>query len=68
MRAFPKDAVTMPAHIDQVVKMKNAGMQWQRHDVMYRQKREKRIARGSKKVSGWARQGSRMADRWGKKA
>ncbi len=52
--AFPKDAVIMPAHIDQAVKMKNAGMQWQLYDVMYRQKRVKRIARGSKKVSGWA--------------
>ncbi len=43
----------MPAHIDQVVKMKNAGMQWQWYDAIYRQKRGKRIARGSKKVSGW---------------
>ncbi len=48
LRAFPKDAVTMLAHIDQIVKMKNAGMQ------MCRQKRGTRIARGSKKVGGWA--------------
>ncbi len=34
--------------------MKNSGIQWQCYDVMYRQKRGKRIARGSKKVSGWA--------------
>ncbi len=54
LRAFPKDAVTMPAHIDQIVKMKNSGMQWQCYNVMYRQKRGKKIARGSKKVSGWA--------------
>ncbi len=52
LRAFPKDAFTMPAHIDQVVKMKNTGMQRQRYDVMYMQKRGKRIARGSMKVSG----------------
>ncbi len=44
----------MPASIDQIVKMKNSGMQWQCYDVMYIQKRGKRIARGSKKVSGWA--------------
>ncbi len=28
LRAFPKDAATMPAHIDQIVKMKNSGMEW----------------------------------------
>ncbi len=52
MRAFPKDIVIMLANIDQIVKMKNAGMQWQRYDVMCRQKRWKRIDRGSKKVGG----------------
>ncbi len=54
LRAFPKDAVTMPAHFEQIVKMKNTGMQWHCYDVICRQKRGKRIARGCRKVGGWA--------------
>ncbi len=45
--------MTIPAHIDQIVRMKKAGMQWQRYDVLCWQNRGKRITRVSKKVGGW---------------
>ncbi len=54
LRAFPKDALSMPGHMDLVIKMKRTGMQWQKYDMLVSQKRGKKIARGSKKVGSWA--------------
>ncbi len=54
LRAFPKDALSMPGHMDQVIKMKMTGMQWQKYDMLVRQKRGKKIARESKKVGSRA--------------
>ncbi len=52
--AFPKDALSMPGHMDQDIKMKMTGMQWQKYDMLIRQKRGKKISRESKKVGSWA--------------
>ncbi len=55
MRAFPKEAVSMPCYMDSIIKMKESGLQWLKYDMVFRQKRGKRIARDSKKVGSWSR-------------
>ncbi len=54
MRVFPKEAVSMPGYMDSIIKMKVSRLQWLKYDMLFRQKRGKRIARGSKKVGSWS--------------
>ncbi len=53
LRAFPKDALSMPGHDDEIIKMKATNMLWLKYDTLVRQKDAKRIARGSRKVKSW---------------
>ncbi len=54
LQVFPKDTLSMLGHMDQVIKMKMTGMQWQKYDMLVRQKRGKKIPRGSEKVGSCA--------------
>ncbi len=54
LRAFPKDAWSMPGHVDLIIKMKATNMLWLKYDTLVCQKRAKRIARGSRKIKSWA--------------
>ncbi len=36
---LPKDTLSMPSHMDQVIKMKMTSMLWQKYDMLVRQKR-----------------------------
>ncbi len=53
LRAFPKDALSMPGHMDQVIKMKMTGIQWQKYYMLVKQKSGKKMAKWSKKVGSW---------------
>ncbi len=53
LRAFPKDALSMPGHDDEIIKMKATNMLWLKYDTLVRQKDAKRIARDSRKVKSW---------------
>lgn len=54
LRAFPKDALCIPGHMDLIIKMKVGAMQWKKYGMLVRQKREKWIARGFQNVGSWS--------------
>ena len=55
LRSHPKDGPNMPKYVDRIVRMANEGMNWQRFDTTYRQRRAKRLQRSGKRVRSWAR-------------
>ncbi len=54
VRAFPKDAPYMPGYDDLIIKMKVGGMLRLQYDTLLRQKRAKKINKGSRKIRNWA--------------
>ncbi len=54
VRSFPKDAPSMPGYVDLITKMKVGGILWLLYDTLLRQKRAKKIDRGSRRVKYWA--------------
>ncbi len=51
---IPQGYPSMPGYVDLIIKMKVRGMLWLRYDTLFRQKRAKKIDRGSRRVKNWA--------------
>ncbi len=54
VRSFPRDALSMQGYVNLIIKMKVGGILWLRYDTLFRQKRSKKIDRGSRRVKNWA--------------
>ncbi len=54
VRSFSRDAQSMPGYVNLIIKMKVGGMLWLQYDTLLRQKRSKKIDRGSRRVKNCA--------------